>query len=170
MVVPLKSASYIRKVWDVVCHVVHISSWRCQIHILQSKLLGMVATTISITWRGGIFSTLWTGQNGSISQMIFPYKFSWMKMYEFRYDFTEVFPKVEIHNIPALVQNMAWCWPGDKPLSGPIMVSLLTHICVTRLHWVFTKLLIISRNFSVTCFNFSSPSYSFMGPFSTICF
>ena len=45
-------------------------------------------------------------------------------------------PKVQINNIPALVQIMAWRRPGDKPLSEPMMVSLLTHICVTRPHWV----------------------------------
>ena len=32
-----------------------------------------------------------------------------------------------INNIPALVQIMAWRWPGDKPLSGPMMVKLPTH-------------------------------------------
>ena len=31
---------------------------------------------------------------------------------------------------------MAWCHPGDKPLSEPMMVSLPMHICVTRPHWV----------------------------------
>ena len=31
--------------------------------------------------------------------------------------------------IPALVQIMVWCRPGNKPLSEPMMVSLLTH------HW-----------------------------------
>ena len=31
---------------------------------------------------------------------------------------------------------MAWRRPGDKPLSEPIMVSLLTHICVSRPQWV----------------------------------
>ena len=41
-----------------------------------------------------------------------------------------------INNIPALVQIMAWCRPGEKPLSEPMMVSLLTHICVTRPQWV----------------------------------
>ena len=41
-----------------------------------------------------------------------------------------------INNIPALVQIMAWHWPGDKPLSEPIMVRLPTHICVTRPQWV----------------------------------
>ena len=44
--------------------------------------------------------------------------------------------KVPINNIPALVQIMAWRRPGDKPLSEPMVVSLLTHICVTRPEWV----------------------------------
>ena len=41
-------------------------------------------------------------------------------------------PKGPINNIPALVQIMAWRRPDDKPLSEPMMVSLPTHICVTR--------------------------------------
>ena len=40
-------------------------------------------------------------------------------------------PEGPIHNIPALVQIMAWRRPGDKPLFEPMMVNLLTHICVT---------------------------------------
>ena len=47
-------------------------------------------------------------------------------------------PKGQINNIPALVQIMAWHRPGDKPLSEPMMFSLLTHICVTRPQWVKT--------------------------------
>ena len=43
-----------------------------------------------------------------------------------------------INNIPALVQIMAWRRPGAKPLSEPMMVCLLTHICVTRPQWVKT--------------------------------
>ena len=39
--------------------------------------------------------------------------------------------KGRINNTPALVHIMAWRRPGDKPLSGPMMVSLLTHSCVT---------------------------------------
>ena len=45
-------------------------------------------------------------------------------------------PKGPINNIPALVQIMTWHRPGDKPLSEPMMVNLLTHICVTRPQWV----------------------------------
>ena len=44
--------------------------------------------------------------------------------------------KGPINNIPALVQIMAWRRPGDKPLSEPMVGSLLTHICVTRPQWV----------------------------------
>ena len=45
-------------------------------------------------------------------------------------------PRGSINNIPTLVQVMAWHRPGDKPLSGLIMVRLPTHICVARPQWV----------------------------------
>ena len=49
-------------------------------------------------------------------------------------------PGVRISNIPALVQIMAWRRSGDKPLSEPMMVSLLMHMfadaCVTQPQWV----------------------------------
>ena len=34
-----------------------------------------------------------------------------------------IIPKGPINNIPALVQVMAWCRPGDKPLSGPMLTQ-----------------------------------------------
>ena len=45
-------------------------------------------------------------------------------------------PRGPIDNIPALVHIMAWRRLGDKPLSEPMMVSLVTHICITRPQWV----------------------------------
>ena len=39
--------------------------------------------------------------------------------------------KLRIDNITALVKIMAWRLPGGKPLSEPMLVSLLTDICVT---------------------------------------
>ena len=72
----------------------------------------------------------------AIFQTTFSNAFLWMKMCEFRLRFHWIlFP---INNISALVQIMAWRRPGDKPLSEPMMVSLLTHICVTRPQWVNT--------------------------------
>ena len=44
--------------------------------------------------------------------------------------------KGPIDNNAALVQIMAWRRSGDKPLSEPIIISLPTHICVTRPQWV----------------------------------
>ena len=40
--------------------------------------------------------------------------------------------KVRIDNIPALIQIMTWCRPGDTPLSETMMIDLQTHLCVTR--------------------------------------
>ena len=54
-------------------------------------------------------------------------------------------PKIPINNIPALFQIMAWRCQGDKSLSEPMMVSLLTHICVTRPQWVNKLVLCSSR-------------------------
>ena len=60
-------------------------------------------------------------------------------------------PKYPINNIQALVQIMAWRHPGDKTLSETVLVSFLTHICVTRPQrhclaierkWVWVKLFV----------------------------
>ena len=58
-------------------------------------------------------------------------------------------PKGLINNIPALVQIMAWRRPGDKPLSEPMMIISLTHICVTRPQWVKRKFCKISFAHSI---------------------
>ena len=43
--------------------------------------------------------------------------------------------KVQINNISALIQIIAWRWPGDKPLSETKMFSLPRHICITWPQW-----------------------------------
>ena len=52
-------------------------------------------------------------------------------------------PKGPINNIAALIQVMAWCWSGNKPLSQPMVIRLplnelthlplVPHICVSEL-------------------------------------
>ena len=59
--------------------------------------------------------------------------------------------KGPINNIPALVQEMAWRRPGDKPLSEAMVGSLLTHIYVTRPQWVKSSLITDS---SIVCKQF----------------
>ena len=41
---------------------------------------------------------------------------------------------------------MAWRRPGDKPLSEPMMVSLPTHICVTRPQWINKLTSVVRRS------------------------
>ena len=63
-------------------------------------------------------------------------------------------PNGLINNFPPLVQIMSWRRPGDKALSEPMVVSFLTHICVTWHQWVkicFT----ISTNKSVAIIEIS---------------
>ena len=81
--------------------------------------------------------THWGRDNmAAISQMTLSNAFSWMKILEFGLKFHwSLFPRVQL-TIPALVQIMAWRRPGDKPLSEPMTISLLMHICVTRPQWV----------------------------------
>ena len=48
-------------------------------------------------------------------------------------------PQYCTHNKSTFLQLVAWChWrqPGGKPLSEPMMVSLLTHICITQPQWI----------------------------------
>ena len=69
----------------------------------------------------------------AIWQTTFSNAFPWMKIHTISLKFV---PKGPINNIRTSVQIMAWRRSGDKTLSKPTMVSLLTHISVTRPQWV----------------------------------
>ena len=76
---------------------------------------------------------------GRVNVVIFQIKFS-MHFLEWKLWISlkispKFFPKVPIYNTPVFVQMMAWHRPVDKPLSEPVMDSLLTYICVTRPQW-----------------------------------
>ena len=93
--------------------------------------------TVKQMWRLWIINTLRPRQDGclfpdDISKSIF---FNENIQILIKISLTFV-SKAPINNIPALVLIMAWRRPGDKPLSEPMMVSLLTHICVTWPQWV----------------------------------
>ena len=83
------------------------------------------------------FNTLRPRQNGrhfadDIFKLIFLNENVWISIeISLKFD-----PQGPINNTPALVQIMAWRRSGDKPLSGPMMVRLPTHICVTQPQWV----------------------------------
>ena len=71
----------------------------------------------------------------AISQTTFLCAFSWMKMFEFRpKSHWSLFLRFQLkHSSTGLVNGLRCL--GDKRLSEPMMVSLLTHICVTRPQW-----------------------------------
>ena len=54
-------------------------------------------------------------------------------------------PQGPVNNITALVQIMAWRRSVDKPLSGPMVVRLPMHICVTRPQWVKNTFMLIFK-------------------------
>ena len=61
-------------------------------------------------------------------------------------------PESPINNILALAQIMARHRPGHKPLSELMMVSLLTHICITRPQWVKSVIFISKIDIlSISC-------------------
>ena len=103
-------------------------------HLTKGVLAWMCIHTCISTC---LISTNWGWDKiATISQMTFSNAFSWMTTYEFHLRFLLKFIlKITTNNNPALVQIMAWRRPGDKPLSEPMMVSLLTYICVKPYQW-----------------------------------
>ena len=84
-----------------------------------------------------IINTLRPRQNGRH----FPYDiFKWILLYENVWISVNISLKFVLrgpsNNIPTLVRVMTWRRPGDKPLSGQMMVRLPPHICVTWPQWV----------------------------------
>ena len=72
-----------------------------------------------------------------ISQTTFSNAFSWIEIYQFRFIFHwSLFLRVELTIFQHRLRWLAWRRPGDKPLSEPMLISLPTHICVTRPQWV----------------------------------
>ena len=73
----------------------------------------------------------------AISQTAFSNALYWMQMFELHLKFHwGLFPKCPVDKIPALVQIMASRRSNGKPLSEPMMVTLLMHICITQPQWV----------------------------------
>ena len=83
--------------------------------------------TMSLQWLN--FNTLRSWGNGqhfadNIFKCIFFNENAWI-LIKISLKFVPMGP---INNTPALVQIMDWRWPGNKPLSEPMMVNIPTHI------------------------------------------
>ena len=102
------------------------------LHLCGSKLMysGRPMTTLISNWRP--YNTIVNVSLSMNSSSPFPEYYPWI----FIKLSLKFIPKGHISNVPALSHIMAWCRSGDKPLSEPMMVSLLTHISDTRPEWV----------------------------------
>ena len=123
---------------------------RCSRYQLVKWIWTLCFTITSTSLRGQWVNTLGPRQNGrhfadDIFECIFVNENVWVPIIIS----LKFVPKGPINNIPALVQIMAWRRSGDKPLSGTILVSLLTHICVTRPQWVN----VVEKNHITLCFD-----------------
>ena len=114
---------------------------QCEVLVFnQSYWQRFIIRCITLKWslvyqtqRYKSINTLRPRQNGrhfpdDIFKCIFLNEYLWIS----------IFPEGPVNNIQALVQIMARSRSGDKPLSEPMMFSLLTHICVTRPQWVMS--------------------------------
>ena len=97
------------------------------------KLCGCPASPSGSMYFCFILIHLGRDKMAAISQTTLPNASSWIEIFEFRLKCNW---NITVNIISALVQIMAWHRPGDKPLSEPMIVSLLTHICFTRPQWV----------------------------------
>ena len=86
-----------------------------------------------------------------IQMFVFSFKLHWT-----------FFPRGTIKNKQSLFQVMVWYWTGDKPLSEPMMASLLMHISmpyckkdVTPLlmHWSYVFLALTHHRYASLSFN-----------------
>ena len=125
---------YARSQWETTLHCTLISHWLGA--YTKWYLQGVIIGCIYHDNCSQISNTLRPKQNGchfpdNIFKCIFLNESIWISI-EISLKFV---PKGPINNIPALVQIMAWCRTGDKPLSETMLVCLLIHICLTRPHW-----------------------------------
>ena len=120
---------------EIILHL-RISSWNFVlaeiILLLRISSWNFVLSCMSMILLCCILTHWGQDKMAAIFQKTFSNGFSWI-LINISLKFV---PRGPINNIPTLVQVMAWRRPGDKPLSEPMMVNLLTHICVTRPQWV----------------------------------
>ena len=118
---------------SIVPSVTHIDEilFRIQIYSIKKMLLNLSSANCwPFCWDLNVFSmgdltlTLRPRQDGRRFQMDF---LEWIFLNEIIWISIKMslkfVPCDPINNIPALVQIMAWRQPGDKPLSGAMMVS-----------------------------------------------
>ena len=119
------------------CIINHITSYQ-SIKCLIPPLLGVVMTTAECHWSKQPYVLIREAGNKwpPFSKQHFHMHFLNWNVYISSTISLKCVPKGAINDIPALVRIMASRRQSDKPLSEPMVASLLTNLCVTRPQWV----------------------------------
>ena len=118
-----------------------VTAWHGDAFYIDDTVLGNPVVTrkppsgLSSDHNGAVPNTLRPRQMATISHTTCSNGLFWMKIISITISLKFV-SWSPISNIPTLVQIMACRRLGGKPLSEPMMIILLTHICVTRPQWV----------------------------------
>ena len=132
------------------------------VDIIMYPYLEVKTSFVNLCWSKSV--PLQYGRNAGL-QRCFKHIEAWTKWTTFcRRNFENHFPQ----NIPSLIQIMAWRRQGDKPLSETMMVSLLTHICVTRPQWVNNLIVLedLVRSYQRRFWKLSSDQWNRIGKLS----
>ena len=117
----------------------------------NNNLSDMTTNEFSPPAGQSLFNTLRLRQNGyQFSDKIFEFIFLYENLCIFSQIALNFFQKGLTDNKPALVQMMAWCQTGDKPLSEPMMVQFTdANVChsnsVESTHWGRDKMAAVSQ-------------------------
>ena len=115
----------------------------------QNEVCGKWRTAAVITnFHNPAFTTLRPRQNGrhfpdDVFKIFFLKEYVWFPI-AISLKFV---PEGPFNNIPILVQTMVWRRPGDKSLSAPMLINLLTHIyaplgpneLMPSIHYIFER-------------------------------
>ena len=120
------------------------------LNVLINSMAGKASSQdISSRRIGLVLLTHWgRDKMATIFQTMFLNEFSWMKMYVFWLNFHwNLLARDQLTS--TMVHIMAWRRPGNKPLSEPMMVNLLTDIWVTRPQWAKETLVKLESKFYI---------------------
>ena len=80
---------------------------------------------------------------------------SWTRMYRFLLRFHwSLLPMGSVKYVSALVQIMTWHRPCNRPLTEPMMVIFLTHMCITWPLLLNNRTMLIRRRLQNYCKHF----------------
>ena len=130
--------SFLNESNDLFILYIQYYSWRwlgdAKSYCINSHSTDLILLEYSSLRSRGMINTLRPKQNVRIFRPHFQMDFLQWKYLD--YNSLKFVPKGSINYISSLVQIMAWCQTGDKPLSEPMMVISPMYISITCPHWV----------------------------------